>query len=382
MKAIFKISIALLVISSITACKKNTLISNNKTFSLAKFKSNLQTQLGTSIRGYCVVIGNNGQFADSIEFGFSATNPSSGATTPMTMNTYVNVNSVTKTLTAIAAIKLLDENGISLDSTIGKYLPAYWNAHVNVRGITFKELLSHSSGLRQSNTSYDSLKATCSGGLEGSKNRVYANINFALFRALLPAINNLPGLQSQAANAANNNTTANFEQSLSQQYIALMQSKVFTPAGIANAGCNVNAVSPVTSCFSEGPGLTINSNTDWTELCGGGGYFLTTLQMAQVMAYLVHSTTLLSASQKEIMNSNLYGWDPEDSPTTTAGKAHGKDGAWRFAPAGLSSTAGMQTYVCAYPNKIDVAISINSLNGGSYRNMATLALNAYESSWD
>jgi len=382
-KTILLAATAALLFAGVAGCKKDTLKSNDKTFNIEKFKQNLKVQLGTSIVGYSVVISKDGQFADSIQYGNATASSFSSASTPMTMNTYINIASVTKTLTAIAAIKMLNEKGILIDSKIEEYLPAYWNATTAVENITFKELLTHTSGLRETTTSYDSLKAQCARGLDGSKSRSYANCNFALFRAILPYIDNLTAMKSNENAAVGSNNTTAFETLLSQRYLTLMQQNVFTPAGLSNVTCNDASIAGLqTNMFSEGLAMNIISTSgNWTETCAGGGYYLTTLQMANVMAYLGHSTTLLSAAQKTVMNAELYGWDPEDSPTTSAGKAYGKDGALIWTGIAPNSP-GLQTYVCNYPKGIDVAISINSLSGSNFRNMSTLALTAYEASWD
>lgn len=372
------------IFCNITGCKKETIKSNEKVFSLAKFKSNLSTQLGTDIIGYAVAINYDGQFVDSLNFGSAALNPSGGNNPPMTINTTMNIASVSKTITAIAAIQLLNEKGISVDSTIGAYLPNYFGSNVNVRNITFRELLTHTSGLRQGVTSYDSIRATCARVLGGSKTRSYSNINFALFRILLPFINNVATLQTQANAAANSNSTTAFEAMLSQQYLTIIRDRVFTPAGISNATCdNASIIGTQSSIFSEGPNINIiNTAGDWTELSGGGGYYLTAFQVARLQAYLFNSSELLSNNQLDEMKSIGYGFDPEDSPTTSRGKAYGKDGALIWSNSGLTPAPGMQTYICRYPNKIEVTIFTNSINNGTFRDLGTLALNAYEDSWE
>lgn len=62
--------------------------------------------------------------------------------------------SVTKNMTVIALLKLLHQKGISVNASIGKYLPAQWakDQGLRVNGINrirFRHLLTHTSGIRQ-----------------------------------------------------------------------------------------------------------------------------------------------------------------------------------------------------------------------------------------
>src|SRR4029078_9276697 len=66
-------------------------------------------------------------------------------TTPWTENTITNVFSTTKTMTALAALVLVDRGELDLDATVAKYWPevqAKRKAVINVR-----HLLSHTSGV-------------------------------------------------------------------------------------------------------------------------------------------------------------------------------------------------------------------------------------------
>lgn len=60
----------------------------------------------------------------------------------ITANTHTHIASVSKTFTAMAVLKLAQENKIQLDDEFNKYFPAF-----NYPGITIRNLLSHRSGL-------------------------------------------------------------------------------------------------------------------------------------------------------------------------------------------------------------------------------------------
>ncbi|MCE7923477.1 MAG: hypothetical protein DYG98_10495 [Haliscomenobacteraceae bacterium CHB4] len=59
-------------------------------------------------------------------FGTGAINAAGGSTISASVLHDINIASVTKALTRMAAIKLLEQKGISLDDNIGSWLPDYW----------------------------------------------------------------------------------------------------------------------------------------------------------------------------------------------------------------------------------------------------------------
>jgi CubicO group peptidase (beta-lactamase class C family) len=66
-------------------------------------------------------------------------------TVPWTENTIANVFSTTKTMTALAALVLVDRGELDLDAPVAKYWPEF--AARGKAGITVRQLLSHTSGV-------------------------------------------------------------------------------------------------------------------------------------------------------------------------------------------------------------------------------------------
>jgi len=62
------------------------------------------------------------------------------------VTTLFNVASITKTMTAVGALKLVDEGLLDLDDTVGTYLPNFSNQTVR-DSVTPYQLLTHTSGL-------------------------------------------------------------------------------------------------------------------------------------------------------------------------------------------------------------------------------------------
>ncbi|MBA3689244.1 MAG: beta-lactamase family protein [Chloroflexi bacterium] len=78
------------------------------------------------------------------QLGWTGTSgPSRDGTTPLSGTTPFAIASVTKTFTAAVVLQLVDEGRVKLDAAVNDYLPELTIA----RGVTVRELLSHSSGI-------------------------------------------------------------------------------------------------------------------------------------------------------------------------------------------------------------------------------------------
>jgi D-alanyl-D-alanine carboxypeptidase len=385
---IFLVIIAGLLIVSTTSCKKDKLGTPPREFSIPVFKQRLQTGISNSAstqpRGYSFIISSGGNIADSSSFGTARANLSGLGAVPWNTNQEINIASVSKTMTAVAAFKLIKKNNLSNKSKIGDWLPAYWNAAQAVKDITFEQLLMHTSGLSEGNTSYDSLIATAGRGLDDpTRPYRYANINFALFRAMVPYLDNKNAAVSKEQSMLPGNPSG-FETWLSNEYVKYMQENVFDPISLSDATCIPSATTAQAYGESNGMGSNVANQQDWTNMCGGGGYYMSVKEMARFIAYLGHTNTLLDKETRDFMDANHMGWDPNDSPMTTAGKAQGKGGAlwWDTNNNNIQEAGepGLQTLIVKFPNGIDLALAINSIPG-QYRNISSIVLNAYNGAW-
>lgn len=363
------------------SCKKDKKILNNsKIFDTARFRQNLQIALNGAV-GYTLVISQNGQIADSVGFGVGAIDVAAGSAIRPNIFHDINIASVTKAFTAMAAIKLLQEKGQLMNFPISAWLPNSWTKHSDISNISFGQLLTHTSGIRMANTSYDSLKFLLSQPIQNPSTYSYANANFGLFRILLPKLYDAAGFNQRE----NDMAPGEFEAWISRRYIEIMNELVFNPAGIQNASCSIDPNVITLQAFSESNGLSNPQGFgDWTERSGGGGFYLSTSEMGQIMAYLVHTNAVLTQAQRMLMDTSAFGWDPNDIFDTNYGRVYGKDGALfrdlngdQIVSAG---DAGLQTWVGKFPNKIELALSVTSIGNG-FRSLAQVVRQAYENAW-
>ncbi|MGN7722085.1 serine hydrolase domain-containing protein [Chitinophaga sp. 22620] len=344
--------------------------SNDKVFKSSLFKQKLKEGLAGA-RGYQFVITHKGQVSDTAAFGIGSV-----AGTKSDVNAFVNIASVTKTLTAVTVLKYLD--AFTIDNEIGPWLPASWSKHADIRNLTFRQLLTHKSGIRGSGTSWTDLMNTAAAKIDSPKTRAYSNINFALFRAMLPKLHDSITFREKEKMLS----PSDFRSWMSSEYIRLVQAHVLSRAGIGQRGC-----APVKGLtlqmLNESPSrLDGVSHIDWKELCGGGGFVLTTMDMSRVITYMAEKETLISNNKKLLMDTYGLGWNGIFD--VYGGKAYGHGGALYSERNGIDSLnagdVGLQTIIIKLPARVQLALSVNSI-GADWRNMYGLVKKAYDASW-
>lgn len=264
---------------------------------------NIDSRIDQKAVGYAYIIINNGLAMETKAFGKARTAPDAPETA-MTVDLRMNAASVTKTMTAVAALKLLAAKNVSVTSSISPYLPSGWTLGTGVSAITFAELLTHTAGIRtpaNTDNSYAGLKTVMAQNITTKAAR-YDNNNFALFRIIFTYLNgfNDAGKTDAAIAAA---TDAG--------YLAHMKSVYEPDVKIACKPGN----NPVFSYPYPQNSAAGTDWGDWTTQCGGGGLQLSVTDMgvfmARLMAGIYLPKTSNNANQVTLpqMVSNLYGWD-------------------------------------------------------------------------
>lgn len=381
----------LLLALATTGCKKKTIDdikTNDKVFSPKLFKQNIITALGNKNIGYTFMINQNGQWADSAARGFARM--SQDGAIPHSVYKEMNIASVSKWLTAVGAIKLLDYKQIKLEDSIYKWLPKSWSLGNKVKTITFHQLLTHKTGLTTDDirygTDYNSLKACIATGVVNeAKGYNYSNVNFALFRIMFTYLNDKTGALNTEGYNLSNKDTANFAEYVAVRYTQLMQNLVFTPAEAGMVFCTPEDRSTVTLMYNETTPATAGRVLgDWKLFSGGGGYYMSAFQVAKVMAYVFHSEKVLTKAQQQVLLDNGYGLDAEDGPNTSRGKSYGKDGALAndLDDNGKvdKDDPGLQTLIMKFPGNVELVFFTNALTNG-FTFYTTIMKNAYEDAW-
>jgi len=184
---------------------------------------------------------------------------------PLTRDTRFRMGSMNKMFTAVAALQLVAQGKLSLDGTVGQYLPDYPNKEIAAK-VTIRHLLTHSGGtgdffgpefdkhrltLMKNNEDYVTFfGARAPIFAPGSEER-YSNYGFILLGHIVQAVSG-------------------------EDYYAYIDRHVFAPAGMTNSGSlleNETVPDRATGYMRQNGTWVSNANTlPWRGTAAGGGY--------------------------------------------------------------------------------------------------------------
>jgi CubicO group peptidase (beta-lactamase class C family) len=280
--------------------------------SLSRLARSIDSQLKGNVAGYVALVGQSQVVSSGV--ARAAADPPKLAMGPDVM---VNVASVGKMFTTIAVLKSLARHHLSTGSRIWPFLPPDWVKGPGVDTITFGELLTHRAGFRLDSglvfETDNAAREQIRQGIQQLDKQVanYNNIDFTIFRDMLPFMEGVPD-PGPAVRAA----------AATRFFISYVQRQVFDPVGVTDARCG-----PVRDAMlmypPPGPRTAPGRPAPvGPSGCSGGGWFMTPASMLRVLEGLI-SGSLLSGSQRQQMDDNCLGWD---CSITSQANYRGKEG--------------------------------------------------------
>ena len=278
-------------------------------FDAAGFIQELKAKLTGNVAGFSIGLNQNGATIEQATQNW-AKYPMDG-TEPWTLDTRMNVASLSKIVTAIAMTKLLGEAGISPGTPIIGYLPAYWVKGPNVEYITFAHLLAHTSGLAFEATSdqmdFTWMKEQIAIGTTNLGVYQYRNLNYGLCRILLATVNgNVPlsllvwPTKSSPVTPAEFNDNA-WDSSTISAYASYVASEVFAPSGVIGPGFISDAGDALAYNFPVTKGFDFGDQTLVT------GYYMSVNEVLAVMGTFRRDGAIVSSAQAQLMLDNGFG---------------------------------------------------------------------------
>jgi CubicO group peptidase (beta-lactamase class C family) len=276
-----------------------------------------KTFAGTDI-GYAFMMMQNGQVVAQTSGGLKSRAIENQGALPFTIDTKMSTGSSTKTITALAFMKLAAQKGIKPSDKIIDYLPPQWRKGQNIDLITFANLMTHTSGLRgvgnttcrpltvrATNVDTDTwlnLKDEINQGVlpENYNQYCYYNPNMCLLRVLIPSI---LGYQFTGNDDTDSINTG-------QMFLEYMQKEIFEKVGLKNISGSPFGLSTFTYVY-EYPSLNNSGSLGYmsNERLGAGGLHLSIAEYTQVYhsVFGAKDGRIVSPKLAEIMLNNDYG---------------------------------------------------------------------------
>lgn len=316
-------------------------------FSIDLFEQRLRSVFDAQSVGWAYTIARNGVMQRSGALGLART----AANPPATLQTEfkrMHVASISKTLTAIVALRHLADLGLTADAPIGPWLPSHWVRGAGVNALTFRDLMTHRSGFAQNNVAgedYASLRNVVALPV-GARGFDYHNANFGLLRVLVAR---LAGLDAAA-----------YPEFDSGQLTAAMfmfrAQHVYNGIGVP-FHCSGESTAPTRQYRFPDDGTTGYLEPDRTLQCGGYGVNISSMNLARVLSFWRYTNDLLPTAMRNAMRNHHMGlMEPGrfDHAQGSFGVYHGHGGDWNHGSDGLG------TCMFSFPNLVEAAVVVNS----------------------
>jgi beta-lactamase family protein len=349
------------------------------TFDMGWFERNLRAALDGRTVGYAYSIGTGGKLDRQAGVGSARVAPDMPVT-PQSATKAMTVASISKPVTAAATLRLLEQKNISVDSPIGPWLPAAWKRGAGVDSITFRDLMTHRSGLLQnyqaatgttqgvSTGSWDNIRIAVGHNL-GSKSYKYANMNFSIFRIMVPKIAYGVDLSALYDAPPPNVTAAQIDYLTGVVFLGYL--KPVLALAKTPVGCNSADPDPTRLYAYPTGGQSGWGPVDYTTGCGGYGYNMSANGITSFISHVRYTTTLVSSAARSLMVDGQLGLKAYNG---AHGTYHGHGAVWA-----QSGGRGMRGCVMSFHIKVDATLLVNSR--GDYPQACTVLQNAFDNAW-
>lgn len=352
---------------------------DQKALDLKDFSARLSSICRDSSVGGAYAIWKKGKLFREQAGGFKITPADclNQAGVPFLSSTRFHVASMSKTITAVAIGKLVDQQKIKWEDRAKSFLPSYWKLHPDFEDLTILELVNMKSGLDAPldalSSGTDSLRKLMERGPNPEKRGKfnYQNTSYGLLRIIIGYATGYKELQPGADSLVVGIVTAKMYKHFINEYL-------FKPAGIPPADCSITDWEPAFQYpfpYANEPGeLTgfgsLSANGDLSEYAGGFGWYLSTIDAAKFINAVFVTKKILS--QKTLTELFQFGF-PFKIRKNAYSEYFGSGGDWGH-PVKDQGWRGIHAYYYCFPEDIVVTVFLNSGEGALTRRV----IHAYE----
>jgi hypothetical protein len=348
-------------------------------FNIDLFEQNIRDALDNQTIGYTYAITLFDTIHTSDGVGNARIPPDFNAPEPQSPNKESYVASVSKTLTAIVVLRLLEMNGLDPDDPIGPWLPPGWDVGNGVASQTFRDFLTHQTGFTQKGVDPDGdntlafIENAVGTNVPFNTGFSYNNANFGIFRILVPR---LAGFDFDAFPGYS-------DEELYGGFFVYAALNFFESVDVS-VTCNVSQPNP--TFYYSVPHNNFNGlqpAADYSLECGGYGFFASSKDLGPILADLAAGDELISDESVMLMKEGQLGFfNPANGyfwGNGGLGLYHNHGGDWT---AGIK---GLDTCVMLFPIGITANLLINSI-GGNYGGagiyQCEVLRNAFDAAWE
>lgn len=345
---------------------------NTISFDVELFEQNIIDALDDQTVGYAFSITFNGQTYNGGHADGLARTAYDMPVTGQSPNKDMHVASVSKTITTIVTLHILDELGLTPDEKVAPYLPSDWTLGTGVSDLSFKDFMTHETGFGQwgelgtSGSSYESLR-TLIGKNVGAHSFKYDNDNFGLLRV---AVAGLVGVDPiEHGEFAPDSLTAS---------VFLLEAQFLYGSIGVSVDCKSTETYPTVQYRFPDPGAAGYEEPDRSLSCGGFGWQINANELAGVMSTLRNTEQLMSSQMREQMQDNFLGFmNPANgysSPNGDLGVYFTHGGDWYHGSGQLHSC------FMIFPIVVEASLLINSERGAMAYQCDVLR-DAFDNAW-
>jgi CubicO group peptidase (beta-lactamase class C family) len=345
---------------------------NTITFDVGLFEQNVIDALEDKAVGYSLSITFNGQTYNGGHAEGLARTAYDMPVTLQSPDKDMHVASVSKTLTTIVTLNVLDALGLTPEEHVAPYLPSDWSLGAGVSELTFKDFMTHETGFGQqgelgfSGSSYESLR-TLIGKPVGEHDFDYDNDNFGLLRV---AVAGLLGIDPVDYGEFS-------PDSLTAGAFLLEAQLLYGSIGVS-VDCKATEAYPTIQYRFPDPGASGYEEPDRSLSCGGFGWQISANELAGVMSTLRNTEQLMSSQMREQMQDDFLGFmnpaNNYNSPNGDFGTYFTHGGDWYHGSGELHSC------FMIFPIVVEAALLINSERGAMPYQCDVLR-DAFDNAW-
>lgn len=331
---------------------------NGRGVDIDAMEASLRADLENNVVGFAYTISKDGVGVRAD--GWGDARRGTDGNMAMTEHVPINVASVSKTVTAVATLQLLEKNGMSVDDLIAPWLPPAWTQGPGVAGLTFRHLLSHRTGWNQMfqamseteqaswGNDWNGIAYVVENGATPNAAYSYKNANYAVLRMIIPALWDASGLAPFVIDPL---TELNY----GWYFVGYLQDTIFEPAGVMDAGCwdLLDDTAAHAYDFTQ-PLLAGQPYEDTIYHCGGhANLLLSAADLGAFMAHIRYDDAVLSPANRLLMDQSRLGWN--------AGSNQGEGKVGKYWHGG-DWWVGRAYHACVmkFPQNIEATLVINS----------------------